>query len=214
MTNPPVEAALTARPYPVSAWMGAAFAAGVCFAALSIALFGAGERGTDIALQATARISFLFFFAAYTGAPLATLFGTRFHGLRQNGRQYGLAFASAQTVHAILIAWLCWIGATPDTGVFVVFGPALFSTYCLALFSFGDVRAIAGGRPWWLIRRVGMNLIAAAFALDFMRHPLNGGLKHIVEYLPFAALSLIGPALYAAALAKHALHSSAKIHAA
>jgi hypothetical protein len=204
MTSQAAEAALTARQYPISTWMAAAFGAAILLAALALARFGAGERGTDIALQATARLAFLLFFAAYAGAPLATLFGARFHTLRAHGRQFGLAFAAAQTVHAILIGWLCWIGATPVTGVFITFGPALFCVYGLAIFSFGDLHRIAGGVPWWLIRRIGMNLIAYAFALDFLHHPFSVGLKHAALYLPFASLSLLGPCLYAAALIKTA----------
>lgn len=35
-----------------------------------------------------------------------------------------------------------------------------------------------------------MNFILYAFLTDFMRNPLNGGVKHIVEYLPFVVMGV------------------------
>ena len=52
-------------------WMGAAFAAAAALAGIALAAFGAGERGTDIALKVTARFSFLLFWLAYAGGGLA-----------------------------------------------------------------------------------------------------------------------------------------------
>ena len=177
-------------------WMGSAFCAAACLAAIVLVVFGPNKHGTEIALQVTARFSFLLFWAAYTGSAMATLFGPNFQALKRHGREFGLAFASAHLVHVGLIAWLCWIGAAPGTGVFVFFGVALVFTYLLALFSIRRLQQMLNRTSWWLVRTVGMNYIAYAFAVDFLNHPLRGGAKHIIEYLPFAILSIAGPILY------------------
>jgi hypothetical protein len=99
-------------------------------------------------------------------------------------------------VHAGLIAWLCWIGAAPGAGVFLFFGPPLAVVYLLALFSIPRLQQALGHTGWWLLRTVGMTYIAYAFAVDFVQVPLPSGAAHLLEYLPFAALSLAGPILH------------------
>jgi hypothetical protein len=44
-----------------------------------------------------------------------------------------------------------------------------------------------------------MNYIAYAFFVDFMKYPLQGGVKHVAEYLPFVILSIAAPLLRLAA---------------
>lgn len=177
--------------------MGSAFAVAAALAVAVLAAVGAGEHGTVAALQVTARLSFLLFWLAYAGGGLVALFGPAFQPVKRHGRELGLAFASAHLVHVGLVAWLCWIGAAPVTGVFTFFVPPLAVVYILALFSIRRLQQMLGRRAWWLLRTVGMTWIAYAFASDFLRYPLQGGAKYVVEYLPFAALSLAGPALYA-----------------
>jgi len=181
--------------------MGAAFCAAAVVAVLTLAVFGSAEPGTDLALQATARFSFLLFSAAYAGSGMAALFGPTFDGLKRHGRDFGLAFASAHLVHMGLVAWLCWIGAVPKRGVFVFFGIALFFTYLLALLSIKRVQQMLSRRAWWVVRTVGMNYIAYAFFVDFLKHPLEGSAKHVIEYAPFVTLSIAGAVVYFAALA-------------
>ena len=179
----------------------AAFTAAAALAGAVLAVFGAGERGTDIALQATARLSFLLFLPAYTASALAVLFGARFRPLQRQARALGLGFAAAQLVHAGLVVWLCWIGAAPAAGVFVLFGIALVWVYLLALFSLAPLQQMLGPAGWFWLRTIGMNYIAYAFAVDFLKYPLSGGPKHIALYFPFALLSLAGPVLYFTGLA-------------
>jgi hypothetical protein len=178
--------------------MGAAFGAALVLAAVVLAVLGADKKGTDAALAATARLSFLLFWAAYTGGALTALFGPTFQPLKQRAREFGLAFAAAHLVHIGLVGWLCSIGAAPGVSVFVFFGIALIFTYVLALFSIGDLQRAIDPRSWWLLRTVGMNYIAYAFFVDFMRFPLLG-VKHIVAYLPFLVLAIVGPLLRLAA---------------
>ena len=179
-------------------WMGMAFGTALVLAAVVLAVLGAGERGTNAALAATARLSFLLFWAAYAGSALTALFGAAFQPLKLRAREFGLAFASAHLVHIGLVGWLCWIGAVPAVSVFVFFGVALIFTYLLALFSIGNLQQVLGPGWWWLLRTVGMNYIAYAFFVDFMKYPLHGGIK-LVEYLPFVILAIVGPFLRLAA---------------
>lgn len=177
--------------------MAAALSLGLAAAAL--AAFGGNKRGLDAALMLTGRWGFLLFWPAYAGAAMVSLFGPRFSFLKRHGRAFGLAFAAAMLVHAGLIVWLCSIGDAPAIAVFAFFGPALLCVYLLALFSLPALQCRLGHTTWWLLRTLAMNIIAYAFAADFLRGPFDGGLRHAVLYIPFAFLSVLGFAVYFAA---------------
>jgi hypothetical protein len=189
-------------------WMGSAFFAALCVASIVLGTLGAGERGTDAALAATARLSFLLFWVAYAGSAMTALFGRTFQPMKARVREFGLAFASAHLVHVGLVAWLCEIGHTPAVSVFVFFGIALVWTYLLALFSIDRLRKALNPMCWWLLRTVGMNFIACAFAVDFIKYPFDPGVKHLAEYLPFAILAVMGPILRLAAFLLRIGHGS------
>jgi undecaprenyl pyrophosphate phosphatase UppP len=104
-------------------WTGSAFCAALGLAALVLAALGAGESGTDVALQVTARFSFLLFWPAYTAGALTALFGPAFEPLKRRAREFGLAFASAHLVHLALVAWLTQVRPRPTSRVF--FGVAV-----------------------------------------------------------------------------------------
>jgi hypothetical protein len=157
-----------------------------------------------VALQLTARFSFLLFWLAYTAGAMTTLFGPAFEPLKRRGREFGLAFASAHLVHLWLVAWLTYIGAAPARGVFLFFGVAVLWTYLIALFSIPRLQRALGSKSWWLLRVVGLNYIACAFANDFLRYPQFGSFKYLAGYLPFAALSVVGPLLCLAAFVQRA----------
>ena len=172
--------------------MAGAFLVSVLIAVGTLSHFGAGSKGTDIGLQLTARWSYGFFWLAYTGGPLATLFGSRFQPVARRGRELGLAFAAAHLTHFSLVLWLYHISATPPlaTSTAVFFGTALGFTYLLALLS---IPALAAALPRWLWRAiliVGLEVIALAFLSDFLRNPLGHGLSRLVEYLPFTTLAV------------------------
>lgn len=190
-------------------WMALAFAASAVCAALVLGARGMGEHGTENALMVTARLSFLLFWPAYAGGALVTLFGPVFQPVKRRGREFGLAFASAQTVHVGLVAWLCWIGATPVLGVFVVFGIALACMYLLALASLAPVRRALGPVGWRVLQIGGMNYIAYAFAIDFLKFDHYHSIGGLLAYLPFGVLSVLGPALVVAALLRRAGRSLA-----
>lgn len=176
-------------------WMAAAFCVAVGLAVMVLALRGVGERGTDDALLVTARFSFLLFWLAYSGSAMAALFGPTFRIVKEHARDFGLAFASAHLVHIGLVIWLCLIGAAPPLGVFVFFGIALFWIYLLAILSIDRLHRAMGRTWWWVLSTVGLNYIAYAFAVDFVRLPSGGVAGYLVFYLPFAILSIAGPVL-------------------
>jgi hypothetical protein len=176
-------------------WIGSAFAIELVLAIAVLAAFGAGERGTDVALQATARLSFILFWLAYSGGALASLAQPTLTWLKRSARDFGLAFASAHSVHLGLVVWLCWIGAAPSRATFVFFGTAAIFTYLLALFSIRRLHAYLGPSLWWLVRIVGMNFIALAFLRDFMSGSHQLTIKYLLGYVPFLFLAVAGPSL-------------------
>ncbi len=179
--------------------MTAAFFLAFGTAALMLVVMGTGERGTDDALLATGRLSFLLFWPAYAGSALAALLGPPFARLKPYVRNFGLAFASAHLVHLGLVAWLCALGAAPPLGSFVFFGIGAAFTYLLALLSIDRVNRALSRKAWWTVRTVGLNYIAYAFAADFMRVPLRADVKYLAGYLPFILLAIAGPVLRALA---------------
>lgn len=190
-------------PAAASAWMGAALLVAMALAAAVLAVFGTAGRGTEIALKATARWSFLLFWLAYIGAAGRRLFGSRFDGLARRGRELGLAFASAQLVHLCLILWLIYIAAGPG-GDMLFFWTGMVFTYLLALFSWPYLRD-ALGRPIWLtLRTIGLEYIAIVFAADFIVLPLeeHGFAKYPPTYAPFGLMVVAGMVIRLAAFAE------------
>ena len=192
-------------------WVASAVCTALGLAVLVLGTLGAGERGTYIALQVTARLSFLLFWPAYVSGALTALLGATFQPLQLRARDLGLAFASAHLVHIGLVVWLCHIGAAPPLASFIVFGIATLCLYLLALFSLGDLQRALGRNTWWLLRTCGLNYIALAFALDFLRYPISGDARYLLGYLPFAALSVLGPLLQTRCICASARNSAAKV---
>ena len=185
--------------------MGAAFAVALAITAAVFALRGVDNKSVRLALELTARWSFLLFWLAYAGAALATLFG--WVSLQGRGRQFGLAFAAAHLVHVGLVIQLGTImGRIPlSGGLLLFFLIGLFFTYLLALLSFGGARAL--GPSWPPLRFIGMNYILIAFARDFVLpvlypKPTQYNLAHFIAYAPFAAASIAAPLLVLAAMAR------------
>lgn len=178
--------------------MALGLSAALFSAAMVLAAIGAGERGTIAALRLTGRLAFLFFWRAYAGSALTALFGPAFKTLRQYGRELGLAFAGAILVHLGLVTWLCRMGHAPSPSVFAIFGTAAFLTILFTILSIGGLQRALGAWGCRLVRVVGLNYIAYAFAIDFTRGPFGCGVKRLIEYLPFAILAVAGPTLWLA----------------
>jgi hypothetical protein len=159
-----------------------------------------------VALRMTARWSFLLFWVAYAGGPMATLFGPALAPLAGRGREFGVAFAAAHLVHLGLVVWLYRIlNRLPLSGsLFVFFAIGIFWTYLLAALSFGGLSKALGPKHWRWLRFVGMNYILLAFARDFVPSVIHSGIAHqglwlAVEYAPFGVMSIAAPVLVFAA---------------
>lgn len=191
----------------VMPWMGTAFGIALATAAIVLGFNGVDNASVRLALELTARWSFLLFFMAYAGNALSALFGWTM--LKGHAREFGLSFASAHLVHVGLVVWLGVIlGRVPLTGgLLLFFLVALFFTYLLAGLSFGGVKAL--GPAWPPLRFVGMNFILIAFARDFILpviHPKSTQytFAHFTAYVPFAVLSIAAPLLaLAVSLRRH-----------
>jgi hypothetical protein len=190
----------------VMLWPGTAFGIALAVAAIVLGVDGTDNAGVRLALELTARWSFLLFFLAYAGNALAALFG--WTALRGHGREFGLSFASAHLVHVGLVIWLGYIlGRVPLSGGLLLFFLAgLFFTYLLAALSFGGVRAL--GRFWPPLRFIGMNYILIAFARDFVLpvlhpKPAQYNVAHFIAYAPFAVLSIAAPLLALVVASRH-----------
>jgi len=185
-------------------WLGAAFCAALAVAVVALTAFGPGERGTGIALRVTGRLSFLLFWPAYAGAATAALFGPRFGILARHGRNFGLAFASAQLPHLGLVVWIGLIShQSVVEAAMTFFAVGIVWTYVLALSSVERVYNALSPNLWRVLRTVGLEYIALVFFADFVIGPIQHGVGHPIQYVPFAILLIIGSLLRIAAIARH-----------
>jgi hypothetical protein len=188
--------------------MGAAATAAAALAVGAFVHFGVGKTGTGTALRLTARLAFLLFWPSYVGGALVTLLGPTFRLIKRRARELGLAFAAVLAVHLGLVGWLCWIGSAPPARIFVIFGVGVLWACLLALFSIERLGRLGGSMGWWILRNIGMNYIAFAFALDFLTPLHKGTAGHLAAYLPFAVLAVLGPPLRVIAALKLAAQGS------
>jgi hypothetical protein len=180
-------------------WIGVALGMALVSACLILGVGGISEKPTRLALEVTARWSFILFWLAYTGNALAQLSG--WEGIGGHGREFGLSFAAAHLVHVALVIWLSYLlgRIALSGGLLLFFAVGLFWIYLLAALSFGGARAM-GRQAWRITRFVGMNYILIAFGRDFMLpilhpKPAQHTLAHFLAYAPFAALSVAAPLL-------------------
>jgi hypothetical protein len=180
------------------AWTAVAFLVSFALAAIALGAAGVREDGTALALRVTARWCFLLFWPAYAGGALAKLCGTRFANLARHGREFGLAFAAALSVHIGLVLRLMDVAADQRTPM-LFFWAGVACTYALALFSLPRLRDLIGQRWWRIAMEIALQYIALVFADDFILEPLraNGADKYPLSYLPFATLLLGGVLLRA-----------------
>ena len=187
-------------------WMGAGFGAALAITVVTLMLHGTDNKSTRLALELTARFSFVLFWLAYAGGAIAALF--RVDVLAGRGREFGLAFAAAHLVHIGLVIWLgILMGRVPlSGGLLIFFMVGLAFTYLLAFLSFGGAHAL--GPLWKPLRFVGMNYILIAFARDFILpvlypKPAQYNVAHFVAYAPFAAACVAAPLLVLAVALRH-----------
>jgi hypothetical protein len=188
-------------------WMICAFAVAAALALLVLVPLGTDERHTRLALRVTARWSFVLFWLAYCGGPLAVLFGSRFAALARRGREFGLSFASAHLVHVGLVLWLYRIAENPPLGKreFAFFSVGIVCTYVLALLSLPMLRRVLPFALWRGILSVALNYIALVFLFDFVFSPLFEARVYPVFYAPFTVLTALMPCLRLAAFTRRAI---------
>ncbi len=186
--------------------MGAAFGTALAITAVTLGVQGSDDKATRLALELTARFSFVLFWLAYAGGAIASLF--RIDALAGRSREFGLAFAAAHLVHIGLVIWLGYLmGRVPlSGGLLLFFLVGLAFTYLLAFLSFGGARAL--GPLWRPLRFVGMNYILIAFGRDFVLpvlhpKPTQHNSAHFLAYAPFAAASVLAPLLLLAVTWRH-----------
>jgi len=187
------------------------FAVALAIVWIAYSHFDPAER-TGFELRATARWAFVLFWLASTGRSLATLFGNRFAALARRSRDFGLAFASAQTVHLALVAWMLEVNPDP----FPRLPLALFSigAACVYVLVFLSIRRVtATFNPGFVrtVRSLAVEYIALIFLMDFLmdfaKNPLRGGLVNVAAYVPLIVLAIAGPVLRRGAALKQ-MHAS------
>ena len=184
-------------------WIGVTLSVALAATCLVLGFAGTGEKPTRLALEITARWSFLLFWLAYAGHAIAKLSG--WESLAGRGREFGLSFATAHLVHIGLVIWLSYLlgRIALSGGLLIFFLVGLFFVYLLAALSFGGAKAM-GPQAWRVVRFVGMNYILIAFARDFFLpllypKPTQHTSAHFFAYAPFAVLSAAAPLLVLAA---------------
>jgi hypothetical protein len=174
-----------------------AFCAAFGLATVTLVVRGLDTQGLRNALQVTARFSFLLFLLAYAGGALGALFGSPFQSIARHGRGFGLAFASAHSIHLMLVVWLYVISPNPpiafDGAIFFSIG--LVWTYTLAALSIDSLSRMLNPSLRRSVFFVGLEYIEFAFLTDFWVNPRHASAKQLIGYLPFAGLGILGTAL-------------------
>lgn len=189
------------RPWPrLSIWMSAAVIGALMLAALAIIIKGPSVSGVSIGLRLTARFSYVFFWLAYVGGALATLFGPTFRGVARRRREFGLAFASAQLVHVGLVVWIAFLSPPEQLSQSVMpfFAIAIVWTYLLAALSTDRARRLIGPHLLRALFTIGSEYIALTYFTDFVISP-KYPIQYPLLYIPFWAMLLLGPLLRIAA---------------
>jgi hypothetical protein len=184
-------------------WMCVAFCAALALSVFVLAALGTGERGTSIALQLTGRFSLLLFWPAYAGSATAALFGPRFSILANRGRDFGLAYASAQLVHLGLVTHIVLMsGRLTLESIMPFFAVGVLWTYLLALSSVESIANLFTPGFLRVLRNIGLEYLALVFFVDFVMQPIGHHFRHLLAYLPFSILIILGPILRMTALMK------------
>jgi hypothetical protein len=188
-------------------WMAGSLVMALAIVLIVRALAPPGAR-IGVALQATARWSFILFWCAYAGNALAVVFGPRFQAVAHRCRDFALSYASAHLAHLGMVAWLLLTYENQFArSALIFFGIAVFWTYLLALLSIKSLAAKIEPRLLRALRTVGVEYIALVFLVDFAKNPFQGGIVNFVIYLPFISLAIAGPLLRVAAAVKRTSHA-------
>lgn len=175
-------------------FVGASLVAATAFAAVLLAISGTDVEGLERALRLTARFSFVLFWCAYAGGALAAI-DSRFRLMARHGRDFGLAFASAHSVHLLLVIWLYRIDPQSPLPIqmAVFFSIGMIWMYFLTLFSIRNLSWFLGPGLWRVLRLLGLEYIMLAFQMDFVPYSVHAhDVKTVINYVPFAVLGIAG----------------------
>lgn len=148
--------------------------------------------GAAAAARLTARISFLWFLAAWSASALARLWPGGWRGaLLRRRRSVGLAFAASHTVHltALLMAIFVF---DHGTRLVSIVGGGIGYLFVFAMAATSNDAAVRrlGPRRWRLLHATGGYVIAGIFAFSYLgRVPTNPALGvSMVALIVLAAL--------------------------
>ncbi|MDC0147809.1 hypothetical protein OAI46_02940 [Alphaproteobacteria bacterium] len=117
----------------------------------------------------TARLSFMFFLAAYTASPLYALSQNRvFLFLRQNRRNAGISFALAHTIHLVALSLYLLILDEPVSRVTLVVGLGAYAAM-FAMWATSSDAAIRKLGPvlWRRLHKFGVHYLAFVFVFIY-----------------------------------------------
>lgn len=137
----------------------------------SLATWGLGDEGLLRMTRYTARLAFPFFLVAFSISAWARVFPSLLaRSLLVRRRAIGLAFATAQGVHALAI--VAYVAATPeslDLEVETIVGGSVFLWIGLMAASSNDAAIRALGRPLWRrFHGLGMGLIWTIYLATYL----------------------------------------------
>lgn len=135
---------------------------------------GGGEPGIRAGLRASARVAFLPYAAAFSASSLHALRPSPLsRWLLRHRRQLGLSYASAHSVHVLLLRRLYRSSRNdpPVPRVVAALGSVgLALSAAMAATSWdGAVRRLGPAR-WHLLHTVGGHFLLATFSYDFLLH--------------------------------------------
>jgi DMSO/TMAO reductase YedYZ heme-binding membrane subunit len=156
-------------------WILVAWAAllGVALAAIAFAIAGPGEAGLRLGLRLSARESFAIFLAVFAASPLHAARPSReTKWLLRNRRALGVALATSQAIHLILIVALAAayprsFAAGLATTTAVVGGVGFVLLALMTATSFDRPAAALGRRAWRVLHTTGVWTLFVIFAASY-----------------------------------------------
>ena len=82
------------------------------------------------------------------------------------------------------------------------FAIGILWTGVLALSSVKRLHNVLDQELWRILRAIGLEYIALVFFADFVIGPIQGGVTHPIEYVPFSILIIVAPLLRVAAMVR------------
>jgi DMSO/TMAO reductase YedYZ heme-binding membrane subunit len=173
-----------------------AFALAACALGLGLASGAAPDERWQLAARYTARTAFLIFLVPYSASAwhrLARSDASRW--LMRRRRSFGLAFATAHTVHfSALTAYQVTTREWPDPVTLVFGGGAFLVTWAMAATS-NDAAVRRLGPRWRRLHALGIHWLWSLFALSYAGRVAEGQLF----FAPLLAAALGGLGLRIAA---------------